>query len=154
VHKLWNYHPKHVFKQPVTSLSSIMVLEAIFSTVERKGGHRLDWAGFACFLQPVSQWTGLKIKICNPHSEWSTRWTLGSADRDGFGYFFFYGPKTRKIIHNLVNPIQNLKIPIESTLPANNNKKKELELPTNLTVNNFFILLCDCRLNEYVYVRM
>jgi hypothetical protein len=85
---------------------------------------------------------------------------LGSADRDGFMrvrvffYYFFYEPKTKKIIHNLVNPIQNLKIPIESTSPANNNKKKKLELPTNLTVNNFFIFLCDCRLNEYVYVRM
>jgi hypothetical protein len=52
------------------------------------------------------------------------------------------GPKPEKIIHNLVNSIQNLKISIESTSPTNNNKKKELELPTNLTVNNFFILLC------------
>jgi len=67
-----------------------------------------------------------------------------------FFYYFFYGPKTRKIIHNLVNPIQNLKISIKSTSTANNNKKKELELSTNLTVNNFFIFLCDCRLNEYV----
>jgi hypothetical protein len=97
-----------------------------------RGGRGPDWAGFACFSQPALQWTGLKIKIRNLHNKWSTRWALGSADRDGFMrvrvffYYFFYGPKTRKIIHNLVNPIQILKIPIESTSPANNNKKKEL----------------------------
>jgi hypothetical protein len=54
----------------------------------------------------------------------------------GFGYsffFFFLGPKTRKLNHNLANPVQNLKIPIESTSPANKNKKKEPELPTNPT---------------------
>jgi hypothetical protein len=104
----------------------------LIKAVRNRGGRGPDWAGFACFSQPAPQWTGLKIKIRNPHNKWSTRWALGSADRDGFMrvrvffYYFFYGPKTRKIIHNLVNPIQILKIPIESTSPANNNKKKEL----------------------------
>jgi hypothetical protein len=45
----------------------------------------------------------------------------------------FFGPKTRKINHSPVNLVQNLKISIESTSPANKNKKKEPELPTNPT---------------------
>jgi hypothetical protein len=73
-----------------------------------------------------------------PAGPWVVRIGTGSMLVRVFLFLFFYGPKTRKIIHNLVNPIQNLKIPIESTSPANNNKNKELELSTNLTVNNFF----------------
>jgi hypothetical protein len=49
-----------------------------------RGGCGPDWAEFACFPQPAPQWTGLKIEICNLHSEWSTRWASGNADRDGF----------------------------------------------------------------------
>jgi hypothetical protein len=52
-----------------------------------------NWAGFKCFPQPAPQWMGLKIRVCNPHNEWSTRWASGSTDWDGFMWvrvFFFF----------------------------------------------------------------
>jgi hypothetical protein len=102
---------------------------------------------------------GLKIEIRNLHNEWARpRVAQIGTGSCGFEYpfffFFFHGLKTRKIIHNLSNPIQNLKITIESTSPTNKNEKKEPELPINPTVKNFFIIFCDYRLNEYVYERM
>jgi hypothetical protein len=61
-------------------LTRVMPISSYVLVHVPKGGR----AGFTCFLQPTPQWTGLKIKIHNPHSEWSTRWALGSTDRDGF----------------------------------------------------------------------
>jgi hypothetical protein len=54
------------------------------------------------FHNPLRSERILKIKIRNPHSEWSTRWALGSADWDGFMrvrvfFFFFMGRKPKKL---------------------------------------------------------
>jgi hypothetical protein len=101
----------------------------------------------------------LKIEIRNLHSEWArpqvAQIGTGSCRFEySFFFFFFTGIKNKKIIHNLTNLIQNLKIPIESTSPANKNEKKEPELLINPTVKNFFIFFCNCRLIEYVYERI